>query len=219
MAKKADRLKKTVNDEAMLWGEAVAEDYHGVASSHMDEQWRSIIAPFFERHLFDLTRTVDFAAGFGRNTRKLLSSGASEVLAVDVNPDCIQRLESEFRSDNVKVILVSGYDLKPIASEHATFLYTFDAMVHFDIEIVIDYFYEFSRILEVGGKALIHHSNYDARPGEDFRDNPHWRNFMSSDIARHIAARAGFDILEQRIFAWGDATDSDCITVLRKSAR
>jgi hypothetical protein len=94
-----------------------------------------------------------------------------------------------------------------------TFLYTFDAMVHFDLEIVLSYITEFSRVLEDGAYAFVHHSNYTANPGGDFRDNPHWRNFMSAGIFKHVAVRSGFTVVQQRIFSWGEP-DNDCISVL-----
>jgi hypothetical protein len=97
-----------------------------------------------------------------------------------------------------------------------TFLYTFDAMVHFDLEIVISYIPEFARVLKPGAYAFVHHSNYTANPGGDFRQNPHWRNFMSAAIFKHIAVRSGFDVIRQETFNWGER-DIDCITVLQRN--
>lgn len=218
MNTQASYLLRIVKDEAMLWGEDVAEAYHKRASEHMDAQWNDLLAPFFARHQFDLTRVIDFAAGFGRNTHKLLEAGAKEVIAVDVNADCINRLTSEFPGKSVRAVLVDGYDLAPLPERAATFLYTFDAMVHFDLEIVIAYLREFYRVLSPNSGALIHHSNYDGSPGSDFRQNPHWRNFMTAGVFRHIAMRSGFDVLQQAVFSWGEAKDSDCITVLRRKS-
>lgn len=185
----------------------------------MNSQWQNIISPFFQNYRFDLKKVIDFAAGYGRNTQKLLEEGADEVVAVDVNPDCIRRLTFAFREKPVRPVLVAGYDLAPLADQSASFIYTFDAMVHFDLEIVIAYLYEFRRVLRANGYALIHHSNYGKAPGNDFRQNPHWRNFMTADIFHHIANRAGFDVLRQAVFSWGEAKDSDCISVLRLPAQ
>jgi SAM-dependent methyltransferase len=214
---KADRLADIVSREAFHWGEAVSEAYHGLAASHMDGQWAGILKPFFDRHPFDLSRAIDFAAGYGRNSRKLLEAGAGHVTAIDVNPDCIAVLRASLPAGRFSVIQNDGASLTGVDSETFSFLYSYDAMVHFDLEIVVAYMPEFARVLKPGAYALIHHSNYAANPGEDFRDNPHWRNFMAAGVFKHIAARCGFIVAEQVIFSWGEAIESDCITVMRKA--
>lgn len=217
METKEARLQNTVLEESLLWGEEVTEDYHNAAARDMERHWKTILSPHFSRHKFDLTRAIDFAAGYGRNTRKLLDEGAGHVTMVDVNIDCINRLKSAFPEGNTEVIQVDGFSLTGLSSGNYSFLYTFDAMVHFDLEIVISYIFEFNRILRNGGYALVHHSNYTGSPGEDFRNNPHWRNFMSATIFKHIARRANFEIVEQNIIGWGGVEELDCITILRKN--
>lgn len=211
------RLDRVIHEEAFLWGSAVSAEYHGIAASHMDAQWDMIIAPVMARHPLDLARSIDFAAGFGRNTRKLLEAGAAHVTMVDVNPDCIAHLEANFAGPKATALLNGGTDLSALPSGAFTFLYTFDAMVHFDLEIVAAYLPEFARVLKPGGFALIHHSNYTDNPGADFRQNPHWRNFMSAAIFKHLAMRSGFTVEEQMPFDWG-GLPLDCITVLRRAA-
>jgi ubiquinone/menaquinone biosynthesis C-methylase UbiE len=88
-------------------------------------------------------------------------------------------------------------------------------MVHFDIEIVLSYIAEFARVLKPGGTAFIHHSNFTGRPGSSFKDNPHWRNFMSATIFKHSAIRNGFEVLEQKLLNWA-GEDIDCLTVMRR---
>ncbi len=60
-----DRLGDMAGREGMLSGEDVAEDYHGRATRDMDVHWRKFLADVFARHTFDLSRSVDIAAGFG----------------------------------------------------------------------------------------------------------------------------------------------------------
>ncbi|WP_053080077.1 class I SAM-dependent methyltransferase [Methylobacterium variabile] len=209
------RLEAVVSAEAFHWGAEVGERYHGVAAEHMDAQWQQMLKPFFDRYPFDLTEVVDFAAGYGRNTRKLLETGARHVTMVDVNQDCIAHLRENLQQENVTAVQNNGFDLSPLPDGRYTFLYSFDAMVHFDLEIAIAYLPEFQRILKSESYALIHHSNYSANPGGDFTTNPHMRNYMTAGIFKHVAMRNGFDVVEQWIFSWGEP-DNDCITVLRK---
>lgn len=217
LAARNERMQGIVEREAFLWGETAAQDYHGVAATQIDAQWAQAIGPILARHPIDMTRSVDFAAGYGRNTRKLLEAGAGHVTMIDVNPDCIAHLKANLEGDRAVALLNNGMDLGEIETDQVTFLYTFDAMVHFDLEIVLAYIAEFSRVLKSGGHAFIHHSNYTGNPGGDFRENPHWRNFMSAAIFKHIATRHGFDVLSQDVLPWGGNPELDCITLMRRA--
>lgn len=210
-----ERIKKIVELESFLWGDQVKDAYHGIAAEHMDAQWGGIISPILSRHPVDFSVCIDLAAGFGRNTRKLIEAGAGHVYAVDVNPDCIRALKANFAGKNATVIQNNGVDIEAIPDSTATLFYTFDSMVHFDYELVKSYVCEAYRVLRPGGYAFIHHSNYVGNPGADFRTNPHWRNFMSSVLFKHIAVRAGFEVAEQNMLDW-ELPALDCISVLRK---
>jgi ubiquinone/menaquinone biosynthesis C-methylase UbiE len=215
MMRSPTHLSKIVRSESFHWGDDVAASYHAIADSHMDQQWDGLINPVLKQYPIDYSKTIDFAAGYGRNTRKLLDHGAAHVTMVDVNPECIAHLGATFSSDRTRVVLNDGFDLSDLEGEAFTFLYTFDAMVHFDLEIVLSYVPEFARVLRSGAYAFVHHSNYTNNPGGDFRENPHWRNFLSADIFKHVAKRAGFEVVRQDVFSWGEP-DNDCMSVLLK---
>ncbi|TXL75674.1 class I SAM-dependent methyltransferase [Vineibacter terrae] len=215
MAANANRLQKVVADEALLWGDTVADSYHSVADSHMDGQWDALIRPALFGIPVDMSRCVDFACGRGRNARKLLREGAGHVMMIDVNEENI-RFCATMDPGKSRAVLVNGFDLAGIDDATITFFYSFDAMVHFDMEIIASYMPEFHRVMAPGALALLHHSNYDANPGGDFRHNPHMRNFMTARIFKHLSRKCGFEVLRQWTFAWGEMPDCDCITVLRK---
>ena len=202
----------------MLWGDTAAETYHDRADACMDGEWNWYLQPLLKRHGFVLRAPLDFACGRGRNTRKFLESGAEKVVAVDVNPENIDYCKRRFADRPVISILNNGFDLSGIDNDHFTFVYSWDAMVHFDLRIVASYLPEFFRVLEPGAFSLVHHSNYSGRPGANFLNNPHARNFMSAEIFRHLAIRSGFECAEQSIINWGSVPGLDCISILRKPA-
>jgi ubiquinone/menaquinone biosynthesis C-methylase UbiE len=109
-----------------------------------------------------------------------------------------------------------GTSLPFIPDNHIDLFYCFDALVHFDLEIVQCYVKEAYRVVRSSGHAFIHSSNYTGNPGGDFRENPHWRNFMSSEIFTHLAKKAGFTVVHSRKVAWGGIPDLDCVFLLRK---
>jgi ubiquinone/menaquinone biosynthesis C-methylase UbiE len=210
------RLSEIVQKEAMLWGDAAGEAYHEPADVGMDLQWDTFLSPLLKRHEVSLRVTLDLACGRGRNTLKLLECGAERVVAVDVNPENIDQCMRRFTNEPVVCLINNGFDLSGLDMEQFTLVYSWDAMVHFDLLIVASYLPEFYRVLEAEGICLIHHSNFSGRPGADFLTNPHARNFMSADIFRHLAIRSGFECVEQSIIQWGSDPGLDCISVLRK---
>jgi ubiquinone/menaquinone biosynthesis C-methylase UbiE len=216
---KNEHLSKIVASEAFHWGNNVAVDYHGLAASHMDAHWSTIIFPILSSYQIDMSETIDFACGRGRNARKLKKAGAGNLTLVDVNAENIDYCDQNLVPlGGYSTFLNNGYDLHPLPSQAYTFVYSFDAMVHFDLEIVLSYITEFARVLRPGGFAFIHHSNFTGNPGGSFQQNPHWRNFMSAAIFKHAAVHSGSDVLRQETFAWGGVADIDCITVMRRLA-
>lgn len=212
----ASRLAETVRREAMEWGNNVADSYHRRAEEGMSHIWIKIIWPILSRHKIDFSDTIDFACGFGRNAKMLAATGAAKVTLVDVNPDNIAYCrEHVVPLGNFDVVQNNGHDLADLQSGRFTHLYSFDAVVHFDLEIVLAYVSEFARVIKPGGTAFIHHSNYTGNPGGNFRENPGMRNFMSALIFKHASIRSGFDVLEQELLSWA-GPDSDCVTVLRR---
>ena len=142
--------------------------------------------------------------------------GAKSVTLVDVNPDNIRYCSEHLRPLGFEIIQNNGFDLNGLASGAFSHIHCFDAMVHFEVEIIMSYLAEFARVLISGGTALLHHSNYTDRPGADFRTNPGWRNFCSAGLMRHMALRNSFEVIDQKVIAWG-LPELDCITLLRRT--
>ena len=91
-----------------------------------------------------------------------------------------------------------------------TFVYCFDAMVHFDKEVIGAYLKEVSRLMKPGAKGLIHHSQapecpktlpngFCSRPDQLGNDpaNPHQRNANSKEEFAKMAREAGLEIISQ----------------------
>ena len=210
-------LKTLVKKNSLLWGKDVADAYHGAASRDMNAHWSVFVQPVLDRHPINFTRSIDFACGYGRNTDKLLEL-ADHVTMIDVNQENIEHCQKKYAGNpRTSITECNGYDLRNVASETCTFFYTFDSMVHFPPEIVKSYLPEFYRVMSPSGYAFIHHSNYtQAGPKKDFRQNPHWRNYMSAEIFADLARAAGFTVIEQTFHDWG-VPNLDCISLLKKA--
>ena len=112
-----------------------------------------------------------------------------------------------------------GNNFAGIESNSATAVFSYDAMVHFEMLDIIEYIKDSNRILTNGGKILFHHSNAGYSPELGW-SKPHGRNFMSADIFAYFALRYGFIVLSQDIFSWGGGdnfyADLDCLSLCQK---
>ena len=200
--------------EGYFWGDQVSEVYFEPAEQALDIQWANIIAPLLQG--LEYSTVIDLASGHGRNARRLAEK-ALLVYCVDINPENIAFLTRRFAGDQKFVIVGNdGVTLAFFGDCSIDLLYCFDALVHFDLEIVQSYLREGYRVLRTGGHAFIHCSNYTANPGGDFSENPHWRNLMSFELFSHLAIKTGFAIRRGRKIDWGDVPDLDCVFLLRK---
>ena len=168
--------------------------------------------------MLDLATLIDLACGYGRHAAHIVRHYRfGHLTLVDFNRPNIDFCRQRFAGDSrVSFLVNSGSDLEPLAADAYSAVFCYDAMVHFEYDDVFSYLAEIARVLRPGGRALLHHSNNDKFPGARYSDNPHWRNFMSAPLFRHVAMRNGFAIVEQQVIDWGRESRLDCVTLLEK---
>ena len=150
----------------------------------------------------DLTCTLELACGHGRHSAKL-GGLAQDVILVDLDVGNIEFCRARFKDvPHYRFLATSGYSFDSVRDSECTAVFSYDAMVHFDSDVVRAYLQETTRVLVPGGRALFHHSNYSLNPGGDVHDNPSWRNFMSQDLFHHYAAKCGLRVLTSDVFDW-----------------
>jgi len=201
-------------------------EYFELAEKSLERHWKYFIEPVIGEQRFGLT--IDLAIGWGRNT-EMLRRISDRVIGVDINQECIDHCAERFKdADNVDFIKTDGTELAGVADNSVDLMYCFDAMVHFQPEVVDAYVAEFSRVLKPGGLGLIHHSNWTQALGGNFQEQPHWRNYMCAEMFAYFVHRDGLKMLEQRIIGWDESIpgaadyDSfmpalDCISAFTKS--
>lgn len=175
--------------------------------------WRGIIPPFIGNQ--DLTRCIDLAAGHGRHTEQLLQRGAGEVFILDIQPSNIEVCRQRFVGhQNVRVAVNSGFDFSPVSDNWATFVFCFDAMVHFDSDVVRSYLRDLRRILSPNGQAFFHHSNQMS--DVEWSKARHARNFMSQELFAHYARKEGLHVVRQKLLDWGGVRALDCLSLVSR---
>lgn len=167
---------------------------------------------------------IELACGHGRHTAHIIQDPSlphpSRMILMDINRENIAHCRQRFagRTD-IQLLTNNGMDFSPLEEHTATSVFCFDAMVHFEYDCVISYVKDAYRVLQRGGRALFHHSNYTV-PGSMWLTNPHCRNFMSRELFAHVALRSGFEVADQVILNWGEGGDRvekiDCLTLLEK---
>jgi SAM-dependent methyltransferase len=189
--------------------------YYDAAEADAASQW-SILEPYIqESPRPDLSVVLDFACGRGRIAERFAGI-SGRVICVDISAEAIQVCRRRFAGHQNVECLTNGSASIPVASESITFLYSWDAMVHFSCSELDEYFAEFRRVLKRGGLALIHHSNYAALSSAAlpwFR-NPGSRAHVSMADVRRIGEKYGLTVLKQRVMDWSQP-DLDGISLLK----
>lgn len=170
----------------------------------------------------DISNVIELACGRGRHIGQYIEK-ADHVTLVDILEENIDICKERMKMNEEKISYYknNGFDLHDLLSESYSAVFCYDAMVHFELLDINNYLKDIFRVLQRGGKALLHHSNYDAFYDVYYGNSPiHGRAFMNYKIFAYLALQAGFRILRQEIIDWGEnekrAVHLDCITLLEK---
>jgi ubiquinone/menaquinone biosynthesis C-methylase UbiE len=206
---------KSIHDLAAYSGNPwhPASPYFAHAEPYMAPQWKNRVFPFIEGS--DFSETLDLAAGHGRNSEYLLKY-CNTLIIMDYQAANVAICKQRFREHtNITYITCNGFNLAPQPDSSITLIYCFDAMVHFDSDVVRSYLNDSFRVLKPGGRGFFHHSNYTG--GHDWATNPGARNFMSKELFAHYAIKEGLNVVKQQVIDWGkDRRDQDCFTMIEK---
>ena len=165
----------------------------------------------------DLDNVIELACGHGRHVSHYCKR-ANNIILVDILEKNIDICKERFSDiHNIKYYKNNGKDLSEIEDDSVSALFTYDAMVHFEMFDIYNYLTETRRILKRGGMALFHHSNLMADANQSFENAPGGRNFMSKMLFAYLVNHAGLEVVEQRVIDWAGEKDMDCITLVRKA--
>lgn len=163
---------------------------------------------------------LEIAPGHGRWTQYLLRH-AGKLTAIDIDAGCLDACRERF-GGKVRLVLGDGLTLGGPAERiqgPIDFCFSYDSLVHAEIDAMGSYVRELSRVLRPGGYAFLHHSNLagcDAPRGTP----THWRApSVDAKAIRERALACGLEAPLQELCTKGGPKDRaliDCITVLHK---
>jgi hypothetical protein len=144
------------------------------------------------------------------------------MVLVDLSERCIDACRTTFGEDqSMEYHVNDGRSLTMVADSSIDLAFSFDSLVHADVDVIDSYIEQLSEKLTVDGIAYLHHSNFAAVIEQaagltgDQLENRHWRSeSVSAEIVAASAARVGMSVVSQERINWGSETLTDCITVI-----
>lgn len=120
-------------------------------------QWYATLLPRI--HGFLPAGTIlEIACGRGRWSQ-YLKDACDRLILMDISQNCVDYCRERFAGEShVEYFVGSGSDLA-VADASVDFVFSFDSLVHADINVMEGYLREIDRVLKPGGGAFLHHSN------------------------------------------------------------
>lgn len=188
-------------------------------------QWYGCVYPRIARYL-PAKRVLEIAPGYGRWTGYLLDH--CDVLhGVDISQTAIAACRKKFGEARGRFWRRSerlfrqndGRSLSLFAGNRYGFVFSFDSLVHADVDVLAAYIEQIVPMLDRGGVCFIHHSNL----GEYGPDAPN-PGFRSADVTGEkveaLVEQAGGRVIVQEKLVWNpeETMLRDCFTLFgRKS--
>ena len=174
----------TMDESSRYWGRSYpwpedggewSQDWGGV-----EAQWHSTILPRIRKFL-PARRVLEIAPGRGRWSGYLIAQ-AESYHGVDLAPECIAYCRKLFDgAGHARFHVNDGQSLSAIEDSSIDFAFSYDSLVHVEIDTLNAYSRELERTLAPDGVAFIHHSNLG-----EFSSSAH---FLSKGISR-LGARS-----------------------------
>lgn len=197
------------------------QSYYHAVEGGAQSQYRDYIEPLLEEYTDEISfdSVLDFACGEGRMA-ELFKGKAKKLYLIDAGSQAIESCRKRFENNRNIQAICNNSGAIPLENETVSFVYSWDAMVHFSYKLLDYYLSEFSRVTLNGGYIFIHHSNLANLAGtmqiyELWSLNPECRSDVSKEDVAYLARRHNLEVIKQHVFDWGVA-DIDCITILRK---
>jgi len=177
----------------------------------------------WNRYIFDdikefrNKKITEIAPGHGRMTQ-FLSILASELLVVDLNPNCILHTKQKLGHHVLGYFVNNGNNLPKIRDNSQDLVFSFDSFVHFHQNVTDDYLSEIYRVLKPGGKGFIHHSALEGGSDYSFH-NYAGRSCMSASIFESLVEKHNMSVVTQKQIQFeplGEWNGIDLITIFEK---
>lgn len=197
-------------------GEGWSEPF-GDSETH----WQCVIRPRL-RAVLPARRVIEIACGWGRWTGFLIAE-TQHYIGVDIAAPALNTCAAQHyfasKRGRAQFYKNDGKSLEFAQDNSVDAVFSFDSLVHANMDAIAGYLAECRRVLTAGGKAFIHHSNIqqyaDVRDVGNLQVNPHGRSpFVSAKLVADCATQLGLNIISQEKVCWQSDMLTDCFTLL-----
>lgn len=205
---------KATWDGQWNWEAAGEEWSAGWGSS--EAQWFGSIYPRVHR-LMPANWILEIAPGAGRWTRFLLPMTRAGYLGIDLSVECVDRCRDRFRDVSwARFESNDGLSLAAAPDESFDFVFSFDSLVHVELDVLESYVPQIVRKLRRGGAAFLHHSNW--REAGEQGPNRHCRaeSVGAAGVAQLVEGSGGRVLLQEAV-NWGSDSCIDCFTTFARA--
>lgn len=183
-----------------------------------EAQWFGSLYPRLHRFL-PVQNLLEIAPGFGRWTRYLLDYVQGDLVGVDLSQECVESCRQRFADrENVEFLTNDGLSLDAVEDGRFGMVFSFDSLVHADLDVHQGYVPQLLNKLDRNGVAFIHHSNWAGAGAEP--PNTHYRGEdVSAAAYAEIVTQAGGHVLVQECVNWGSVAMIDTMTLFCRGDR
>ena len=228
----------TIEFNKQFWGEQYVWKKGGDEWSRpwggAEAQWYGSILPRI--HAFVPAGTIlEIAPGFGRWTQ-YLKGICQHLTVVDLNRSCIEKCEERFASSsNISYYVNDGTSLEMIPHNSVDFAFSFDSLVHVEIQVLEAYVTQLASKLTQNGVGFFHHSNigeyqrrwrYQNRIPQTIRRYLTQKKVLSNDHLRafsvtaakfaELCDSAGLCCITQELVSWRERLLIDAFSVFTR---
>ena len=211
-----------LNWNTALWGSdydwAAGGEEWSQAWGGSEAQWFGSLLPRLHR-MIPAERILEIAPGYGRWSRFLVPACAS-YLGIDLSQACVDACEERFsRQSHARFVKNDGLSLDDAEDGMFDFVFSFDSLVHAEMDVLSAYVSQIVRKLSKDGVAFLHHSNLEAF-SPPAGSHAHFRGkSVSGQRVADLVARSGGQVLVQEIITWPapDSGPIDCLTTFARA--
>ncbi|MDR2529102.1 MAG: methyltransferase domain-containing protein [Synergistaceae bacterium] len=217
------RRRNSINWNYDLWNDVhewpADGDEWSVAWGSQKAQWYGVLYPRIAPWL-PAKSVLEIAPGHGRWTEFLIPL-SEKYHGVDLSPNCADFCEKRFsEARHASFFTNDGLTLPMIEDRSCDFVFSFDSLVHVELDVLESYVHEVLRALKDDGIAFIHHSN----AGEylDLYDEniPGWRApTVTASLVKNLIEQGGGYVWVQEKINWEVDECVDCLTLFGRRKR
>ena len=223
----------TLEDNKNMWELDVVWKYGGeqwsMAWGGPRMQWYGSIMPRIHRYI-PANTILEIGSGYGRFSQ-FLKDYAENLILVDISEKGIEACKSRFSDEkHIYCFVNDGKSLDMIHDNSVDFIFTHDALVFVEEDVMAEYIRQFAKKLTKDGVAFIHHSNLGAYwsfsnlshkttkllQKINILEEDHWRaRSVSAEKVKEMCHEFGLEsITQEPVVYFTKKTFVDCYSVL-----